>query len=120
MGIEIGGKTIETDEEGYLRNPDDWSDQVAEAMAYQQAQQDGVTLTETHWGLIHYFRDYYQENKVHPTMHKLVESLGKHHGEHFHDHKVYEKFLYELFPHGPVQELCKLAGLPKPAEETEE
>jgi TusE/DsrC/DsvC family sulfur relay protein len=120
MGIEVKGKVVETDEEGYLINPDDWSDEIAEEMAYQQAQQDGVKLTETQWGLIHYFRDYYQENKRHPTMHKLVESLGKHHGEHFHDHKAYEKFLYELFPHGPIEELCKLAGLPKPVGDVEE
>jgi sulfur relay (sulfurtransferase) DsrC/TusE family protein len=26
---------------------------------------------------------------------------------------------FELFPHGPVRMLCKLAGLPKPAHEVE-
>jgi len=120
MSINVGGKIIETDTEGYLLNPDDWSEKVAEEMAYQQAKQDNVKLTETHWGLIQYFRDYYAENKVHPTMHKLVMSLGKYHGEHFHDKKAYEKFLYKTFPHGPVQELCKLAGLPKPLADVED
>ncbi len=120
MSIKVGDKIIETDEEGYLVNPDDWTEKVAEEMAFQQSQQDNVKLTETHWGLIHYFRDYYHENKVHPTMHKLVMTLGKYHGQHFHDHKAYEKFLYEHFPRGPVPELCKLAGLPKPTEEFED
>lgn len=54
-------------------------------MAYLQTKEDHVKLTETHWGLIHYFRDYYSENKTHPTMHQLVMTLGKYHGEHFHD-----------------------------------
>jgi tRNA 2-thiouridine synthesizing protein E len=114
MTLEVDDKTIETDAEGYLINRDDWTETVAEEMAMQQAEKDNVKLTETHWGLVRYFRDYYQENKVHPTMHKLVLTLGKQHGEHFHDEKAYEKFLYDLFPRGPVQELCKLAGLPKP------
>ena len=119
MNIEVGAKTIETDEEGYLLNPDDWTEKVAEEMAYQLSQQDNVKLTETHWGLIEYFRDYYRENKVHPTMHKLVMTLGKYHGQHFHDHESYKTFLYKMFPGGPVPELCKLAGLPKPMEDFE-
>ena len=119
MTIVVNDKTIETDSEGYLINREDWTEAVAEEMAMQQAMEDNVKLTETHWGLIQYFRDYYQENKVHPTMHKLVLTLGKQQGKHFHDEKSYEKFLYDLFPRGPVQELCKLAGLPKPVEDTE-
>jgi TusE/DsrC/DsvC family sulfur relay protein len=120
MGIRVGDKVIETDEEGYLLNPDEWSEDVAEEMALQQARGDNGKLTETHWGLVHYFRDYYRENKIHPTMHKLVMTLGKSHGQHFHDHKAYEKFLYQLFPQGPIPVLCKLAGLPKPREDFED
>lgn len=117
MSIKVGNNIIETDEEGYLVNPDDWSEAVAAAMAATQSQQDHVELSETQLGLVQYFREYYAENKVHPTMRKLVMTLGKHQGRRFHDHKDYEKFLYGLFPKGPVQELCKLAGLPKPAGE---
>jgi len=47
-------------------------------------------------------------------MHKPVKTSGKQHGEHFHDKKAYAKFLYGIFPHGPVQVPCKLAGLAKP------
>ena len=35
MSIKIGNKVIETDEEGYLLNPDDWTEKVAGEMAYQ-------------------------------------------------------------------------------------
>lgn len=117
MNIKLDNHIIETDEEGFLINPNDWNEIVAEQMAYEQSLRDNIKLTDTHRGLIYYFRDYFKENKTHPTMHKLVMTLGKYHGNKFHDHKEYEEFLYQLFPHGPVPELCKLAGLPKPAEE---
>ena len=57
MNIEINGKTIETDEQGYLRNLDDWSEEFAAKMA----EIDGIELFDEHWGLILYFRDFYQE-----------------------------------------------------------
>jgi tRNA 2-thiouridine synthesizing protein E len=116
MSIQVGDRVIETDAEGYLINPDDWSEAVAEAMAAEESAKDRVELTETHLGLIQYFREFYAENQAHPTMHQLVMSLGKYHGAHFRDRKEYEAFLYRLFPKGPVLELCKLAGLPKPTE----
>jgi tRNA 2-thiouridine synthesizing protein E len=119
MSIEINDKIIETDEEGYLRNLDDWNNEVCEALIKQHEANGHKPVNETARGLIDYFREYYQENKVHPTMHKLVLTLGKHQGERFHDQESYKKFLYELFPHGPVRMLCKLAGLPKPAHEVE-
>ena len=119
MSIEVTGKIIQTDEEGYLLNLDDWNDGVCEALIKQHEADEHKPVSETARGLIDYFRDYYQENKVHPSMHKLVLTLGKHQGERFHDQEAYKNFLYELFPHGPVRILCKLAGLPKPAHEVE-
>jgi sulfur relay (sulfurtransferase) DsrC/TusE family protein len=52
-------------------------------------------------------------------MHILLRTLGRQHGEKFQDQEGYKRFLYDLFPHGPVRMLCKLAGLPKPVDETE-
>lgn len=119
MTITVGERVIETDPEGYLINPDDWDEDVAEAMALEQCECDHVTLTDDHWGLIQYFRDYYESQKTHPSMHELVMNLGKQHGRHFHERKAYEEYLYTLFPHGPVPGLCKLAGLQKPTNEFE-
>jgi tRNA 2-thiouridine synthesizing protein E len=108
-------KTVPVDEEGFLADPRDWT----EGFATAAASHDGLTLTETHWGLISYFREYFEENEQHPDMRTLVQTLGAHHGEHFSDHKEYRDFLYGLFPErpGPIVELCKLAGLPKPRED---
>ncbi len=114
MELQVSGRTVRTDEQGYLLNLDDWS----EAFVEQTADADGIKLYDDHWGLILYFRDYYQTTSSVPTMHTLVRTLGRQHGAHFQDEKVYGKFLYRLFPSDPVRELCKLAGLPKPPPDT--
>lgn len=76
-----------------------------------------VALSEMQLGLIQYFRENYAKNMVHPTMHKLVMTLGKHHDQHVHGRTDYERYLYELFPKSPVAELCKLAELSMPTED---
>ena len=116
MALRIADKTIETDEEDYLLDPDAWDECVAEAIAAAEC----LELTETHWGLINYFRTFYEDHMRHPTMHELVMTLGKYHGKHFEEAKKYREFLYELFPQGPVPTLCKLAGLPKPVADIED
>lgn len=110
MGVEINGRLVETDEQGFLLHPEDWSEEFVEKMA----EIDGITLYDESWGLIGYFRDYYAEHHTHPRMRDLVLTLGRQHGSHFHDRKEYQKFLYKLFPQDPVRQICKLAGLPKP------
>jgi len=114
MNLEVNGRVIPTDEQGYLHDFDDWSEEVAEALASR----DGIKLYDDHWGLILYFRDYYRTTSCRPTMHTLVRDLGKQHGAHFREEKTYEKYLYRLFPSDPVRELCKLAGLPRPEPDT--
>ncbi|WP_456417881.1 TusE/DsrC/DsvC family sulfur relay protein [Thiolapillus sp.] len=114
--IQVNDKTIETDEEGYLLNPDDWDEAVAEAIAAQE----GLKLTDAHWGMIYYFREYYEEHMRHPSMHVFLKTLGRRHGKRYRDTGAYREFLYRLFPKGPVQMVCKLAGLPKPLDEIEE
>jgi tRNA 2-thiouridine synthesizing protein E len=114
MIFEIGGKAIETNEQGYLRNLDDWSEEFASEIA----QRDSIELFVDHWELILYFHDYYNENQTNPTMHTMVRTLGKMKGDHFHNQKEYEKHIYNLFPVDPVHEICKLAGLPMPPPDT--
>ena len=113
MMLEVNGKSIETDVQGFLQHTDDWSEEFAN----EQAQKDGVKLFNDHWELIYYFREYYEENMVNPTMHTLVRDLGAK-SKHFHDQKDYEKHIYKLFPKDPAHEICKLAGLPLPQPDT--
>ena len=109
MMLSVAGKNIETNEQGFLANLAEWNEDFTEATA----KNDGVNLYNDHWELILYFRDYYEENQVTPTMHKVVRELGNK-NQHFHNQKKYEKHIYTLFPTDPTHEVCKLAGLPMP------
>jgi tRNA 2-thiouridine synthesizing protein E len=105
----IGGRNIETNAQGFLCNLEEWSVDYTEKMA----EDDGIKLFDDHWELILYFREYFDENQVAPTMHKVVRELGSK-DKHFHDQKAYGKHIYQLFPKDPTHEVCKLAGLPMP------
>ncbi len=98
--IAVGGVSIEVDEDGFIQEPDKWS----EAVALHLAQSEGVdALGEAHWKVINYLRDYYQKFGVAPMVRKLCKELGM---------KLSE--IYEMFPTGPAKGACKAAGLPKP------
>ena len=109
MMLEVNGRNVETDVQGFLAHLDDWNEEFAR----EQAERDGVQLYNDHWELIYYFREYYEESMTNPTMHTLIRDLGKKSAR-FHDRKAYEKHIYHLFPRDPVHEVCKLAGLPLP------
>ncbi len=119
MSITVNGKVIETDDENYLVNPDDWNEDVAEELIKRHEADGHKPVTETGWELINSFREYYEAHQTHPSMHKLLAGRAKLEGKQFADEESYKNFLYELFPHGPVRMLCKLAGLPNPKDEVE-
>jgi TusE/DsrC/DsvC family sulfur relay protein len=106
MTLELQGKTYETDEEGYLTNLSDWSEEVADAIA----QQENVTMTPNHWEVVNFLREYYNEYQIAPAVRVLTKAIGKKLGP----EKGNSKYLYELFPYGPAKQACKIAGLPKP------
>lgn len=114
MQFEIEGKIIQTDEQGFLLDLGEWSEEFAQALA----RREGIELYVDHWELVWYFRDYYAETLSVPTMHRMVMELGKRQGRHFRDRKAYEKHIYRLFPSDPVRAICKLAGLPMPQPDT--
>lgn len=106
MPIDVGGKSLETDEEGYLADISQWEPAVAEYMA----KQDDVELTENHWVILNILRDYYDEFQTAPAVRVLCKQIGKKLGK----EKGNNKYVYELFPEGPAVQACKYAGLPKP------
>lgn len=99
--IEINGKTIELNEEGFLNHPEEWNTEVAEALAKQEEGLD--ILTEDHWAVINFIREHYLEKNLAPMVRKICKTTG-----------FPLKHIFELFPSGPAKGACKLAGLPKP------
>ena len=106
MSITIDGKTLETDEEGYLQNLSDWNVDVAT----QMAERDGIALTDAHWEVINFLREYYDEYKIAPAIRILTRAMAKKLGR----EKGNTRYLYRLFPEGPAKQACRYAGLPKP------
>ena len=105
MAFELNGKTYETDEEGYLANLGQWDSDVAAYMA----KEDDCDLSEYHWEVINFLREYYDEYQIAPAVRVLTKAIGKKLGK----DKGNSKYLYELFPYGPAKQACKYAGLPK-------
>lgn len=104
--ITINGRDIETDSEGYLANLSDWSEEVAE----QLSRQDNLSLTEDHWKILNWIRDYYQENGTAPNLRVMQKALKDDLGPELAD----KKYLFELFPYGPAKQGARYAGMPKP------
>jgi tRNA 2-thiouridine synthesizing protein E len=104
--IEVNGRTIELDEENYMLNLADWDRDVAAVLAAQ----DEANLSESHWEVINFLREYYEEYQIAPAVRVLTKAIGKKLGA----EKGNSKYLYELFPYGPAKQACRYAGLPKP------
>ena len=98
--VELGGKMLEIDEDGFIQDPNEWDEEVAKSLALTEAVAD---MTDEHWHLVRYVRNYYLEYNMAPMIRKLCKETG---------FKL--KKVYELFPSGPAKGACKVAGLPKP------
>lgn len=98
--FEYGDIKIEVDEDGFMQEPEEWNDEIAIALATTEAVDN---LTEDHWKLVHYLRDYYLKFGIAPMIRKLCKETG-----------FPLKKVYELFPSGPAKGACKVAGLSKP------
>ena len=105
MSIEVDGKTIETDGNGYLVDINDWNEAVAEEIAKAEE----IELTKKHWDLVNYLREsYVNENGHQPNNREINKHLAKVWGE-----KVGSKDAFNLFPGTPSKQAGKIAGLPE-------
>jgi tRNA 2-thiouridine synthesizing protein E len=104
--IEINGQQIETDPEGYLARLDEWSEDVATYLS----RQDNVELTQDHWKILNWIRNYYQEFGTAPNLRMMQKLLKDDVGAELDD----KKRLFDLFPYGPAKQGARYAGMPKP------
>lgn len=95
-----GGKPIEVNDEGYLLNSNEWTEEVAKAIA----EEEGIAaLGPEHWKVIFYMRKAFAEHGDGPSIRQLTKESG-----------VDTKMLYQLFPKGPAKKAARIAGIPKP------
>jgi len=103
--LEVEGRYVELDQDGYLIDPKDWSTAVTERMA----EADGLELADDHWLLIDFLNRFYSEFQVAPELPVLARNLCKDQ----HDCRWTRKYIKELFP-GGAKAACRYAGLPAP------
>ena len=96
----IADAPVDTDAEGFLTDPRQWNERLAE----QIARENGIAeLSERHWLVVRFMRERYLSTGTAPS----IRSLGKESG-------VPIKELYQLFPKGPAKLAAKIGGIPKP------
>ncbi|MCG8380853.1 MAG: TusE/DsrC/DsvC family sulfur relay protein [Gammaproteobacteria bacterium] len=104
--INVSGRDIPVDQEGFLTDLTDWDRDVAQALAVEE----GVTLDARHWEIIDFLRAYYAEYQLTPALRILTRKIGLALGK----DKGNVEYLLSLFPVGPLKQACKFSGLPKP------
>lgn len=83
----------------------DWSTSMAEKLAANE----GLTLTTAHWEVIDALRNHYQEYGPDANARSLLHCMETEFAD-----RGGKKYLYDLFPLGPVNQGCRIAGLPLP------
>ena len=106
MPLEIAGKAVPVDDEGYVVDPADWNEQVAEALARQER----IVLSEEHWAVIRFMREYYEQHHIAPDARHVMKHLAEFKGA----GKAGRNDLFVLFPYGYVKQACKIAGMRRP------
>lgn len=82
-----------------------WSKDIANELAAKE----GITLSPAHWEVIEALRNHYQEYGADANARSLLHCM-----EVEFDDRGGKKYLYDLFPRGPVNQACHIAGLPLP------
>ncbi|WP_397452491.1 TusE/DsrC/DsvC family sulfur relay protein [Pseudomonas sp. NA-150] len=104
--LTIAERSIALDKDGFLEDLNDWSTEVAAALAVQE----DIALSPEHWEILELLRAFYAEFQLSPATRPLIKytalKLGPEKGNSMH--------LNRLFNGTPAKLAAKLAGLPKP------
>jgi TusE/DsrC/DsvC family sulfur relay protein len=90
---------VEVNAEGYLKNMNDWSPELAQEIATKE----NIQLTDKHFEVLNWLRTKQAEGV--PLSIRKIGNSGL----------VDIKQFYALFPGGPLKISSKIAGIPKPA-----
>ncbi len=97
--IEIAGKQVDVNEEGFLTKYDEWNEDIAKALA----KQIDIEMTDAHWKIIKFLREDFKTQGETATSRRVQQVGG-----------VPVKDQFALFPKKPAKKMAYIAGLPKP------
>lgn len=103
--VNVDGKQIATDQEGYIQDMSEWSEGFATAIA----EKEGITLTDEHWEVIWYIREFHEKHQVQAQVLDMIKHFAKKWGK----EKGNNKYLHKLFPTGggPQKQGNRIAGI---------
>ena len=103
----VDGQELLLDGEGYLLDLDEWS----EEFVHVRAAAEGLDLTEEHWEVIRFIRNYHDEHSVQAPVRDMIKHFKKSWGK----EKANTRYLHQIFPKGgPQKQGNRLAGVRKP------
>lgn len=95
----INGRHIDVDAEGFLSDPQQWDEALAEALS----KNIGIDMTDAHRAAVRFARADFMTTGETPTLRRMATAGG-----------VATKDMFLLFPKKPAKKLAYVAGLPKP------
>ena len=102
--VMVNNKEIQTCGEGYIVNRDEWT----EGFVVAQAEVEGLELTEEHWDVVRFLRDFYELHGAQAEVRKMV----KHFKNEWDEERGNSRYLHRIFPRGgPQKQGNRLAGL---------
>ena len=96
---EIAGVAVEVNDEGFMTNTDQWTEEIGAALAAAIE----VPMSDDAWKAIRFMRDDYKAKGETPTLRRMSAEGG-----------FDTKRLFELFPKKPAKKMAYIAGVPKP------
>ena len=96
----IAGRQLLFDGEGFLRDPDDWTEEVARILAAESGVEE---ISDMQWRIIRFLREFYFYNGRAPMNRDIKKEIGLSFME-----------MEALFPDGIRRGARRIAGLPNP------
>jgi tRNA 2-thiouridine synthesizing protein E len=103
--MQLAGRELELNKKGHMAQFDAWDREIAEALA----EEDGLALTDCHWAVIEFLRDFYTTHEIAPPPRVVIKNIGQEISAHV---PCTRKHLEALFPQGGCKQACRIAGLP--------
>lgn len=105
--LAVGDRIVHLDEHGFLVDPDEWDNAVAEALAASQ----NIALTDDHRDVIGFMRGFLAEHGIAADARFVMRFLDERAAARG---KTGRDLLFELFPYGYVGQACRIAGMRQP------
>ena len=96
---EYAGVTVDVNDEGYFTNHQQWTKEIAAAVATEE----GLELTDKHYAILEFLRNRFNSGEA-----LSIRSINK-------SGIIDVKEFYAMFPGAPLKRSTKIAGIPKPS-----